>query len=117
MIWPAPEHGGAHFAGRRANISREKFLVLEINVYGIDEILAVEKRADRNLDSDHSPLKLKNLNFIRKSFLVSLQHADHILPVIFFPDEKAPLHVLRLSARLDHVAARILRNVYNRLVE
>ena len=46
----------------------------------------------------------------------ALDHAD-VLPVVFFADKQAPLHVLRFAARLDHIPARIVFDMVDRLVK
>jgi len=117
MIRPAPKHRSSHFSGRRANVAGEELFVLEVDVDGIDEVFAVKENAHRHFHSDHPSLQLENLNFLGKGSLVSLQHANHALPVIFFPDEKAAFHILRFPAGLDHVATWILRDVLDRLIE
>ena len=99
------------------DIAGEKFLVLEIHIDRINEILAVEEAAHGHFDAHHAPLQLKNLDLVRERLFVRLQHADHVLPVFFLADKQAALHVLRLAARLDHVAAGILHHVLDRIVK
>ena len=91
--------------------------MLEIDIDRIDEILAVEETAYRHFDARHAPLQLKYLDLVRQRLLVRLEHADDVLPVVFFADKQAPLHVLRFAARLDHIAAWILHHVLDRIVE
>jgi len=45
-VWLAPEHGGAHLSGGRADVAGKKFFVFEVDVYRSDEILAVEECPD-----------------------------------------------------------------------
>src|SRR5215472_6737243 len=108
MIRPAPEHGSAHFAGGRPYVAGEEFFVLEIDVDRVDEIFAVEESADRYFHSDHAPLELENLDFVGKSSFVGFQHANDVLAVVFFSDEKAAFDVLRFAAGFDDVTAGIL---------
>src|SRR5215472_15850987 len=117
VIRPAPEHGSAHFAGGRTNVAGEELLVLEIDVDGIDEVFAVEKGAYRHFHADHEPLELENLDFVGKSSFVGFQHANDVLAVVFFSDEKAAFDVLRFAAGFDDVTAGILRDVLDGVVE
>src|SRR5579871_102793 len=68
----APEHGGAHFAGGRADFTRKKFFVLEVDIYRRDEFFAVKESADRDFDAVDAALQLENFNFVGKRLLVRL---------------------------------------------
>ena len=113
----APEHRSAHFAGGRADVAREKLLVLEIDVDGLYEMLAVEKAADGDFHAVNAALQLKHFDLVGERLLVGLQHADHVLAVFFFADEQAALYVLRFAARLDHVAVGIFLHKLDRRIE
>ena len=45
----------------RAQVSGKEFLVLEVDVDGINELLAIEKRSDGDLDSRDPALQLEDL--------------------------------------------------------
>ncbi len=83
----APEHSGTHFAGGRADLAREKFFVLEVDIDGSDEFFAVEETADGNFDAIHAALQLEDFNFFGESFFVGLEHADNVLAVFFLANE------------------------------
>jgi len=53
----------------------------------------VEERADCDLYAGHAPLQLELPDLARKRFLVRLEHADHVLPVILITNEQATFHV------------------------
>src|SRR5208282_2838853 len=113
----APEHGGAHFAGRRSDFAGEKLLVLEINVHRSDESLTVVKCADSNFHAVDAALQLEDLDFVGKSLFVGFQHADDVFAVFFFADEEPALYVLRFSAGFDDVAVGIFLDEFNGGVE
>src|SRR4030095_11392424 len=93
LVRAAPEHRRTHLARGRTNVAREKLLVLEVYVERIDEFLPVEERADRDRDAGYAPLQLELSDLVWKRFLVRLEHADHVLPVVLITDEQATLHV------------------------
>ena len=91
--------------------------MFEIDVDRVDERLAVEECADGDFDSGNTPLQLENFNLVGERFFVGLQHVDYVLAVVFFAHKEAALDVLRLATGFDDVAAGILLNVVNGVVE
>ena len=73
----------------------KSFLCSKFDVDRVDEALAVEERADRDLDSDDPLLELEDLDLVREGLLVGLEHADDVLAVLLVADEEPPLDVLR----------------------
>ena len=59
----------------------------------------------------------KTLISSEKRLFVGLEHADYVFAVVFFADEEAALDVLRFAAGFDDVAAGILLNVLDGVVE
>ena len=112
-----PEHGGAHFAGGRADVAGKKLFVLEIDVDGGDEFFAVEEGAYGDFDAGDAALELEDLDFVREGALVSFQHADDVVAVFFFADEEAALDVLGFAAGLDDVAVGILHDKFDGGIE
>ncbi len=113
----APEHGGAHFAGGRADVAGEKFFVLEINVDGADEFFAVEEGADGDFDAGDAALELEDFDFLGESALVSFEHADDVVPVFFFTDKEAALDVLGFAAWFDDIAVGIFHDEFDGGIE
>jgi hypothetical protein len=91
--------------------------VLEVHVDRINELLAIEKRADGNLHAGDAALELKHFDLVGKRLAVSLEDADHILAVFLVADEQAPLDVAGCARRLDDIAFRIALHVRDRVVE
>src|SRR5579862_2998918 len=65
-IRTAPEHGGAHLAGGGTDVAGEELLVLEVHIQRIDELLAVEESADRDLHTRDAPLQLEDPDLVGK---------------------------------------------------
>ena len=84
---------------------------------GIDETFAVEERANGDLYSGYAALELENFNFVGEGLFVGFEHVDYVLAVVFFADEEAALDVLRLAAGFDDVAAGILLDVFDGVIE
>ena len=113
----APEHGCAHFAGGRADVPWEKFLVLEIDVDRMDEFFTVEEGAYGDFDTGDAALELEDLDFVGEGALVGFEHSNYIVAVFFFADKEAALDVLRFAAGLDDVAVGILHHEFNGGIE
>ena len=109
--------GRAHLAGRRPDVAGKQLLVLEVDADRRDELPAVEERAGRDLHAHDPALQLELPDPVRPGALVVLEHLDHVLAVLLLADEKQPLQVLRLAARLDDVAVRIRAHERDRVVE
>jgi hypothetical protein len=113
----APEHGGAHFAGRRTNFTRKKFFVLEIDVDGRNEFFAVEETTDGHFYAGNAALQLKDFDFVGEGAFVGFEHTDNVVSIFFFANEKAALDVLGFSARLDDVAVGIFLDEFDGAIE
>ena len=112
-----PEHGGAHFAGRRANVAGEEFLVLEVDVDGGDEFFAVEESADGDFDSGDAALELEDFDFVGEGALVGFEHANDIVAIFFFADKETALDVLGFAAGLDDIAVGIFHDEFDGGIE
>ena len=117
FVGAAPEHRRSHLARGWSDVTGEKFLVLEVYVERIDELLCVKERADSDLHTSHAALQLEIPDLFRKGFFVRLKDANHILSVILITDEQATLHISGRARRLDDVALRIFFHVGGRVVE
>src|SRR5208283_5561610 len=109
----APKHGGAHFAGGRTDFAGEKFLVLEVDVDGSYEFLAVEETADGNFDAVYAALELEDLDLLGEGAFVGFQHADDVHAVFFLADKEAAFDVLGFAAGLDDVAIGIFLDEFD----
>ena len=67
--------------------------MLEVGVDRVDEALAVEEAADRDLHPDHALLELEDLDLVGEGLLVGLQHPDDVAAVFLVADEEPPLDV------------------------
>jgi hypothetical protein len=113
----APKHGSAHFAGGRADIAREKFFVLEVDIYRVDEFFAVEECADGDFNTGDPALELEHFDFVGKSSLISFEHSDDVVAVFFLADKEAALDVLGFAAGFDDVAVGILHHKFDGGIE
>lgn len=112
-----PEHGGAHFAGGRADVAGKKFFVLEVDVDGGDEFFAVEESADGDFDAGNAALKLEDFDFVGEGALVGFEHTDDVVAVFFLADKEAALDVLGFAAGLDDIAVGIFHDEFNSGIE
>jgi len=91
--------------------------VLEIDVDGRDEFLAIEEAADSDFDAVDAALELEDLDLLGKSLFVGFEHTDHVIAVFFLADEEAALHVLRFPARFNDVPVGVFLDELNGRIE
>ena len=113
----APEHGGAHFAGGRADVAGEKLFVFEVDVDRRDKFFAVEESADGDFDAGDAALELEDFDFLGEGAFVGFEHSNHVVAVFFFADKQAAFDVLRFAAGLDDVAVGILHHEFDGGIE
>jgi hypothetical protein len=111
------EHRGSHLTRRRADISREQSLVLEIKIDSIDESLAVEEPADGDFHALDFPLELEARHPVAPRFLVGTKDVHHVAAVVLVADVEESLDLLDLPERFDHVRCRVLLDVPDTDVE
>ncbi len=85
--------------------------MFEIDVDRHHEIGAVEKGADRDLDTAHASLQLKNFHRIGVCGLVGFEDMYDIEAVVLLTDKQQPLDVLRFATGLDDVRRRVFADI------
>ena len=93
----------------------KSFLCSKLMLIGVDELLPLKKAPTATSTPTTRRCSWKTLISSDEGFLVGLEHPDRRRsPSSSSPTKSTPLDVLRLAARLDDVAVRVLLHVGDR---
>jgi len=91
--------------------------VLEVEVHWLDELVAVEEPADRDLHALDLALELEPLHAVAPRLLVGAQHVDDVAAVVVVADVQQALDVLNLAEGLYDVRPGVLADVLDARLE